>query len=113
MRRAAVQHSTAAMRSLVGQRPFRFIRSCDVHLEQLARLGYVARGSVFLIIGFFCAYAAYASTRPLDSNDAFRNLLNKPLGGILLGAIAAGLFCFAAWRLAQALLDVDHCGKNL
>ena len=84
-----------------------------MHLEQVARVGYVARGSVFLILGYFCALAAYASTRPLDSNDAFRSLLNKPLGGILLGAIAAGLFCFAAWRIAQALLDVDGCGKDI
>lgn len=83
-----------------------------MHLEQVARLGYVARGSVFLILGYFCAFAAYASTRPLDSNDTFRSLLTKPLGGILLGTIAAGLLCFAAWRIAQALLDVDGCGKD-
>ena len=84
-----------------------------MHLEHVARLGYVARGSIFLILGYFCAFAAYASTRPLDSNDAFRSLLTKPLGGILLGALAACLFCFAAWRLAQALFDVDGCGKDL
>ena len=90
-----------------------FLGVCGVHLEQVARLGYVARGAVFLILGYFCAFAAYGSTRPLDSNDAFRNLLTKPMGGILLGAIAAGLFCFAAWRLAQAVLDVDGCGKDI
>ena len=82
-------------------------------LEQIARLGYAARGTVFLILGYFCAFAAYASSRPLDSNDAFRSMLSKPLGGILLGTIGAGLFCFAVWRLAQALLDVDGCGSDL
>jgi hypothetical protein len=83
-----------------------------MRLEQVARAGYTARGAVFLILGYFCAFAAYASTRPLDSNDAFRTLLAKPLGGILLGAISAGLFCFAAWRIVQALLDVDGCGSD-
>lgn len=82
-------------------------------LERLARIGYAGRGIVFLILGYFCAVAAIASTRPLDSNDAFRVILYKPFGSILLLSVAAGLFCFAGWRLAQALLDADDCGSNL
>jgi len=82
-------------------------------IELLARLGYAARGAVFLIIGYFCAVASVVSTRPLDSHDAFRALLTRPLGNILVGAIAVGLFCFAGWRLAQALLDTEGCGSKL
>jgi hypothetical protein len=81
--------------------------------EWLARLGYASRGTVFLILGYFCAVAAWGSTRPLDSHDAFRILLAQPLGGALLLCIAIGLFCLAAWRLIQAVLDADRCGRTL
>lgn len=81
--------------------------------EWLARLGYASRGAVFLILGYFCAVAAWGATRPLDSHDAFRALLAKPFGNILLFCIATGLFCFAAWRLFQAVLDADGCGQTI
>ena len=81
--------------------------------EWLARLGYASRGAVFLILGYFCAVAAWGSTRPMDSHDAFRILLARPFGNVLLLCIAIGLFCFAAWRLFQAVLDADRCGRTI
>jgi hypothetical protein len=81
--------------------------------EWLARLGYASRGAVFLILGYFCAVAAWGSTRPLDSQDAFRALLGRPFGNVLLLCIAIGLFCFAGWRLFQAIFDADRCGRTM
>src|SRR5262245_24527001 len=56
--------------------------------------------------------AAGAAHRELETKDALRALLIQPFGEVLLAIIAAGLLCFALWRLTQSVLDSDHCGSD-
>ncbi|WP_119681113.1 DUF1206 domain-containing protein [Indioceanicola profundi] len=78
----------------------------------LARLGYAARGVVYLIIGYFAIQAARGSGSPTDSEGALSSLLDEPMGRILLAVIALGLLGYSLWRAVQAVLDVDDHGAS-
>lgn len=80
--------------------------------EWVARVGYAARGVVFLIVGFFAGLAALGAGRSVSSTDALKTLLGGSMGDLLLAIVAAGLFCFAAWRVLQSVFDSDHLGRR-
>jgi hypothetical protein len=82
--------------------------------EWMARIGYVARGTVFLGLGLITVLAAFGSWRaPPDPKDVLHTLLSHAFGGLAVAAISAGLLCFAVWRIVQALFDADRCGSDL
>lgn len=82
-------------------------------LTWMVRVGYVTRGTLFLIVGGLALLAAIGSgTRPPGVPDALQALLERPLGSLLLWLLAAGLLCFSGWRLLQAGLDADRHGDT-
>jgi hypothetical protein len=70
----------------------------------LGRMGFAARGVVFLLIGGFLIVAAiYSSSSDAQGlGGALRSLQGQPYGWILLGLTAAGLFAFGLYGLVQA-----------
>jgi hypothetical protein len=77
----------------------------------LARLGYAAKGVVYLLIGGLAALAALGQGgATTDNKGAIEALYRQPLGGFLLGVVAFGLFAYALWSFLQAALDTEQKG---
>lgn len=81
-------------------------------LTRLARLGFAARGLVYVLTGWFAIDAAQTGSRPGDNQAALASLADQPLGRVLLAIMAAGLAGYAVWRLAEAALDPEHRGQS-
>jgi hypothetical protein len=72
--------------------------------ERFARLGFVARGFVYVIIGFLSLKIASGSGNPeADQQGAFTYLGKQSFGQVLLWALALGLASYGLWRLLQAI----------
>ena len=84
-------------------------------VEGLARLGYAAKGAVYIVVGLLATHAALGSGRVSSnsgSEGAIATILRQPLGKILVAIIAIGLFGYALWRFVQAALDPEHRGSD-
>lgn len=79
----------------------------------MARFGYGARGVVYLLVGGLATKAGLEDTRPPGTSRVLAILSEQPLGMIMVGALAAGLFMYAAWRSIQSLLDLNDNGTSL
>jgi hypothetical protein len=82
-------------------------------IERVARLGYGARGLVYIVVGGLALLAALGhGGRAGDSKDALRTVLAGPFGAAVVGLIALGLLGFALWRLVEGLTDADRRGTS-
>lgn len=82
-------------------------------VETLARMGYAAKGVVYLLVGGIAARAAVGSGERVEgSRGALRTLLEQPFGRFLLGLMALGLAGYALWRFVQAALDPEGKGSG-
>jgi hypothetical protein len=80
-------------------------------LAPVARLGFAARGAVYLVVGFRALRTAVGwSDRPTDAHGALRTVARQDFGDVLLAALGIGLFAYALWRFAQAAWDLEGKG---
>jgi hypothetical protein len=81
-------------------------------IEKGARLGYLARAAVFIVIGFFAFRTAFAAGSTLSEEEAIGRIVASPFGGVLLVLLTVALPCFALWRFIQAIFDADGYGTK-
>lgn len=82
-------------------------------VERLSRLGYAAKGIVYIIVGFLAFQAAFElGGRTTDSRGALQSIFRQPFGRILLFAIAVGLVGYLVWRLTEAIFDIEYKGTG-
>lgn len=77
-------------------------------MKGLARVGYGAKGVVYLIIGIL-AIRGVARTGP---EGALSTIAQQPFGQILLGLVAIGLLAYASWRFTQSVADPENEGDD-
>lgn len=79
--------------------------------EAAARLGYVARGVVYLSVGAIALLAALRLTpHAAGALGALQAWGRWPAGVALFWLTGLGLWGFTGWRVLQAVFDVDHVG---
>ncbi|KFG88948.1 Membrane protein [Sphingobium herbicidovorans NBRC 16415] len=82
-------------------------------LTAFARLGFAARGLVYLLVGGIAIDAALSGGRPSDNQGVMGTMADKPGGQLLLILCAIGFAGYAFWRLTEAAFDPEHRGRTM
>lgn len=83
-------------------------------LETAARVGYGARGAVYLSIGAIALLASLDLWPKAEGAIGAMEAWGRwPVGLALLWLIGLGLYGFAGWRALQSLFDADRLGHSL
>jgi Domain of Unknown Function (DUF1206) len=73
----------------------------------LTRVGFAARGLLYLIIG----YLALKLGKAEDANGALEHV-SREAGGLVLGLLALGFVAYGIWRVADAAFDTQNKGDD-
>jgi hypothetical protein len=88
-------------------------RQAGPWVERVARLGYIAKGVIYAVIGFLALREAVrAGGRSTDPSGAIHSIGTQPFGGVMLALLAVGLACYALWKVVQGVKDPDGKGSD-
>ncbi|WP_412049806.1 DUF1206 domain-containing protein [Hoeflea sp. Naph1] len=78
--------------------------------KPFARLGYGARGLVYLLLAFFIGSAALTTGSGGDAKDAVQFITQSTASVILTPLLIVSLAGYCLWRVIQSLFDTDDHG---
>lgn len=82
-------------------------------VETLARLGYAAKGAVYVLVGGLAVMAALGTGgQTTGSSGAFASLSDSTASRVLLGLIALGLIGYVIWGFVRAVRDPENEGTG-
>jgi hypothetical protein len=90
------------------------LRSASARLavSVMGRAGYVARGTIYALIGISAARATFDPAHaPGGFSAALKLFQHGWAGGIVLVLLASALACFAGWLAIAAMYRRDHPGR--
>jgi hypothetical protein len=71
-------------------------------MNMAARLGFLAKGLVYGLIGLLAIQVAFGDSERTDQKGALQTIADKPGGSIVLWLMVLGFAAYAAWRLSEA-----------
>ncbi len=72
--------------------------------RRVARAGFVVIGLVHLIIGALAMSIASGGSGDADQDGAMEQIRSTPIGGVVLGTIAAALLALAVWQVLTSFV---------
>jgi hypothetical protein len=83
-------------------------------LELLERLGYVARGALYAVMGLLALGVALGvgGGQTTDLSGSLVFLIGNPFGKLVLIAFAIGLGAYSLWGFVRAIYDPLHRGSD-
>jgi hypothetical protein len=79
----------------------------------MARAGLVARGIIYLLVGWVAVLIALGhGSHEADQQGALQLLAGKPYGSVSLWLLCIGFAAYALWRLSEAAYGVAGDGKR-
>ncbi|MCW5979860.1 MAG: DUF1206 domain-containing protein [Bryobacteraceae bacterium] len=82
-------------------------------LTALARFGFLAKGVVYVTVGALALrMAAAGGGEAQDTHGALDEIGRQPFGQLMLWILAAGLVCYAVWRIVEGVTDPDRLGAS-
>ena len=82
-------------------------------IEPVARIGYLAKGTVYLMIGVMAMlFATGRRSRPADFSTVLVKVFSEPFGRLLLALLTIGLIGYGLWCFVQAVIDTENKGTR-